>query len=38
MAKCNNLFKIKLGPEIMKEQYIFYALYNEQGQVILDNE
>ena len=21
-----------------KEQYIFYALYNEQGQVILDNE
>lgn len=24
MAKCNNLFKIKLGPEIMKEQYIFY--------------
>ena len=24
MAKCNNLFKIKFGPEIMKEQYIFY--------------
>lgn len=24
--------------ECPKEQYIFYALYNEQGQVILDNE
>lgn len=24
--------------EVPKEQYIFYALYNDQGQVILDNE
>lgn len=23
---------------VPKEQYIFYALYNDQGQVILDNE
>jgi hypothetical protein len=24
--------------DVPKEQYIFYALYNEQGQVILSNE
>lgn len=24
--------------DVPKEQYIFYALYNDQGQVILDNE
>lgn len=28
----------KTQADVPKEQYIFYALYNEQGQVILDNE